>query len=72
MVEFDAPQFVYVFLDADGDEVGDRVFALDRLRADALEEQFGRLAHKKAVAWRRFRITPDGPQAHIPRAIAGR
>jgi hypothetical protein len=63
----DFPQFVFAFYDADDNEVGDRVFALDAARAAALEAAFPRLAPKRSVKWRRFEIKRAWVQGEIAR-----
>lgn len=50
------PEFMFSFYDKDGEEVGDRVFAADQQRAEALVAVFPQLAPKKAVGWYRWRV----------------
>lgn len=56
----DFPQFMYSFYDKDGDEVGDRMFAMDGARCEQFESLFKQLAHKKAICWTRWELRRAG------------
>jgi hypothetical protein len=67
MNEIELPAYLYFFFDADNNEVGDRVYAMNG-RAKEFEENFHRLVHKKAVKFIRVPIQQDA----IPVRIIGR